>query len=187
MSSWYHADLAVPDTQPAKAMPVLHPSCRPPGALGQEIRALMQWDFLSYLPDDILVKVDRASMFYSLETRAPLLDGRIISLASQYSTGFLTQDGRGKYPLRSLLARRVPTRLFDRRKQGFAVPVDSWLRGPLHAWADRLLSAELLNSAGLFNVREIRHRWALHCERIWNNGSCLWPVLMFMAWFEQRA
>ena len=186
MSSWYDADQAVPGARLKKTMTDF---LAPVGREHREetaIRQMMHWDFGSYLPDDVLVKVDRASMFHSLEVRAPLLDRRVVEAAWRLPAGLLTADGRGKYPLRRLLARHVPVALFDRPKQGFGVPLVRWLRGPLSTWAENLLNEDRLAATGLFDPGVIRLRWRQHLDGVWDNSTTLWPVLMFMAWWERR-
>jgi len=181
-SSWYRNDEPVPGSRKYLSMEDL--GVASPATASDNLRTLMQWDFASYLPDDILVKVDRASMYHSLEVRAPLLDPRALAAAWALPASLLTADGRGKYPLRRLLSRHVPTALFERPKQGFAVPLVAWLRGPLKGWADECLSAERLNAAGIFDVPLIRLRWRQHAEAIWDNSGTLWPILCFMAWWR---
>ena len=146
---------------------------------------LMLRDTISYLPDDILVKVDRAAMATSLETRVPMLDPDVYRFAWSLPLDFKARSGRGKIVLRELLARYVPTHLFERPKQGFAVPLDSWLRGPLREWGETLLDRHVLQSQGLLDVDLVRSCWQQHQsgERNWQDR--LWDVLMFQAWMER--
>lgn len=141
-------------------------------------------DQLLYLPEDILVKVDRATMAVSLEARAPFLDHRVVELSWTLPPAVLYRDGRGKWPLRAMLARRLPVALFERPKQGFAVPVSAWLRGPLREWAEDLLAPSRLRTEGLLDEATVRELWSRHLARDdeWSGGYDLWAVLMLQAW-----
>lgn len=150
---------------------------------------MMLLDTLTYLPDDILVKVDRASMAVALEVRAPLLDHRVLEFAWRLPLGLKLQGGRGKLVLRTLLSRYVPEELFERPKAGFAVPISRWLRGPLREWAESLLDEQRLKREGHFNPTPIRRVWQslLTARSDWPyGGDLLWSVLMFQAWLEGR-
>ncbi|MEB3220469.1 MAG: asparagine synthase (glutamine-hydrolyzing) [Candidatus Sericytochromatia bacterium] len=145
-------------------------------------------DHATYLPDDILVKVDRATMAVSLESRAPYLDHRLFELAWRLPPHLRIQGREGKVVLRRLLARHLPPALFERPKMGFGVPIGAWLRGPLREWAEDLLAPDRLASDGLLDPAPIRARWAAHLAGRLNAEHELWNVLMFQAWHaHQRA
>ncbi|HOX57022.1 MAG TPA: asparagine synthase (glutamine-hydrolyzing) [Candidatus Paceibacterota bacterium] len=151
------------------------------------LRRMMCLDFVTYLPDDILAKVDRAAMAVSLETRIPLLDHRVIEFAWSLPNALKQRRGRGKYLLRRVLHQYVPADLVERPKQGFGVPIAAWLRGPLRSWADALLSAPRLREEGFFDEQTVSLKWREHRagQRDW--GLALWHVLMFQAWREHQA
>lgn len=140
-------------------------------------------DSVTYLPDDILTKVDRASMCVGLEARVPLLDHRVVELAWNMPRRMKLRGSQRKWALRQLLYKRVPRHLIDRPKMGFAVPFDQWLRGPLREWADNLLGEQRLERQGLFAVAPIRERWHAHLNGA-NWGYPLWNVLMAQAWID---
>jgi asparagine synthase (glutamine-hydrolysing) len=146
---------------------------------------IMACDATSYLPDDILCKVDRASMAVSLETRVPFLDHRVAAVAARIPIDMKIDGGGGKLILRSLLYRHVPKALFDRPKAGFAVPIGTWLRGPLRPWAEELLDERRLASEGWFDPRAIRRRWEDHLAGKSDSTAALWSVLMFQAWLDR--
>jgi asparagine synthase (glutamine-hydrolysing) len=148
---------------------------------------VMYWDAQTYLSDEILHKVDRASMAVSLETRAPFLDHRVAELAWRLPLDLKIRGGAGKWILRRLLDRYVPVSLVDRPKMPFDVPIDSWLRGPLRAWADDLLSECALRAHGLLNPVPIRRAWADHLAGRRNWRKRLWTVLMLQAWLAEHA
>jgi len=157
----------------------------PPAATGEDLRQLMQDDQLDYLPDDILVKVDRATMFSSLESRAPLLDHRLVELSWRLPLSSLHSGAAGKKVLKEVLYRHVPRALVDRPKQGFDVPVGAWLRGPLRSWAEELLLAPELDGLSFVDARLVRRRWRDHLEGRINIEYALWSVLMLLAWMRR--
>jgi asparagine synthase (glutamine-hydrolysing) len=144
----------------------------------------MYLDTISYLPDDILVKVDRAAMGVSLETRVPFLDPRIVEFAWRLPLAQKVDGQTGKVLLRRLLSRYLPQHLFDRPKMGFTVPVDLWLRGPLKDWAEELLDERRLRREGFLDVVAVRQTWQEHSSGVANWKDRLWNVLMFQAWLE---
>lgn len=149
------------------------------------IEQLGRVDLADYLPNDILVKVDRAAMAVSLETRVPLLDHRIVEFAMSLPLRFKRRDGRSKWLLRQLLYRHVPSALIERPKMGFGVPVEDWLRGPLREWASSLLDPARLRSEGHLDADMVASHWRQHLtgERNWQ--ARLWSVLMFEAWLGE--
>jgi asparagine synthase (glutamine-hydrolysing) len=148
--------------------------------------ARMQFlDMVTYLPDDILTKVDRATMAVGLEGRVPLLDHRVVAHSWSLPIGLKLRRSRGKWLLRRVLERYVPRALTERPKMGFAVPIDAWLRGPLREWAEALLSAHRLRADGLVRVEPVRQAWQQHLAGTCNWQYPLWTVLMLQAWRER--
>lgn len=174
------ADLVIGATQ----VPILLTSIDKQPRTDDFIHQMMALDMLTFLPDDILTKVDRAAMGVSLETRVPMLDHRVVEFAWQLPLSYKLHDGVGKWPLREVLYKHVPKALIERPKMGFGVPIDTWLRGPLRDWAENLISESRLKNEGYFNPRPIRQKWAEHLSGQRNWQTQLWNVLMFQAWLE---
>jgi asparagine synthase (glutamine-hydrolysing) len=179
MSTWREPGRVVHATEPRH--PILQE--RPP-RLDAFLDRMMCSDALTYLPDDILVKVDRAAMGVGLETRVPLLDPAIARFAWSLPSDMKVRGGKGKWILREVLATYLPRKLFERPKMGFGVPIDSWLRGPLRAWAESELSEARLRREGFFDAGSIRQKWREHLSGRRNWQHHLWPVLMFQSWRE---
>ncbi|MCD9047152.1 asparagine synthase (glutamine-hydrolyzing) [Luteimonas sp. MHLX1A] len=154
--------------------------------LHDPVARMMALDGLTYLPDDILVKVDRASMAVSLETRAPFLDRDVIEFAWSLPMHMKLRGGKGKWLLRQLVDRHVPRALMERPKMGFGIPLDQWLRGPLREWGEALLAEDRLKREGYLDPAPVRATWLRHQRGEGSFGYRLWSVLMFQAWLEQE-
>jgi asparagine synthase (glutamine-hydrolysing) len=146
---------------------------------------MMYYDLVGYLPGDVLTKVDRASMWASLEVRVPLLDHRLVDWAWTLPASLKLRAGVGKWLLREALYRHVPRELIERPKTGFGVPVGDWLKGELRPWAEELLTRGRLDREGFLKPEPIRQLWQSHVAGRRDNSSQLWTVLMFQAWLER--
>ena len=172
-------NLQVPTSMLTDPLPAL-------GAEDQQLR-MMYRDTMTYLPDDILCKVDRAAMATSLETRVPFLDHRVAELAWRLPLNMKIRGGQGKWALRQVLYKHVPKELIDRPKAGFAIPVGQWLRGPLRDWAEALLDEKRLEVEGYFYPKPIRDKWLQHLSGRYDHTPSLWAVLMFQSWLESSS
>jgi len=155
-------------------------------ALSNDVSKIMAMDMVSFLPDDILCKVDRASMFAGLESRSPFLDHNVVEFAWGLPLDYKIKNRVGKSILRDVLYKYVPRELIDRPKMGFDIPIGSWLRGPLRDWASNLLDEKRLEEDGYFNVKLVRKIWFEHQSGLNNMEDKLWPVLMFQAWLVEN-
>jgi asparagine synthase (glutamine-hydrolysing) len=149
------------------------------------LEAMMLADTVQYLPDDILVKVDRASMAVSLETRVPMLDHRLVEFAWSLPMSMKVRAGTGKWILKEVLKQYVPSGLIDRPKMGFDVPIDRWLRGPLRDWAEVMLDQSVLEEQGFFDAQMVRSLWDAHVSGKKSYHHELWPILIFQAWHKE--
>ena len=159
------------------------PTC---GTEEQQLK-MMYRDSMTYLPDDILCKVDRAAMATSLETRVPFLDHRVVELAWRLPLNMKIRNGQGKWALRQVLYKYVPKEIIDRPKAGFAIPLGEWLRGPLKNWAEALLDEKRLEVEGYFFPKPIRDKWLQHLTGRFDHTPSLWTVLMFQSWLESNS
>lgn len=185
VSQWAVPELAMSPSRRAEVRLSI-PALRYEGAQGMDdVLQQMIWDIQTYLAEDILTKVDRASMHYGLEARVPYLDHRLAEYAFRVPMSLKIRDGRGKWLLRQLLYRHVPRKLVDRPKMGFGVPVDRWLRGSLRDWAETLLSPAALSSHDWLDERTVLQTWQAHLSGAADRGGPLWTVLMFQSWWER--
>lgn len=183
ISHWhYPSDIVLDSEEPSTLLQTVWPELEHLG----EIERMMAMDLVTYLPDDNLVKVDRAAMGNSLESRVPMLDHRVVEFAWSLPLAYKLRNGVTKWPLRQVLYRYVPRELIERPKMGFGVPIDHWLRGPLRDWAESLLSESRLRQEGFLNPAPIRRKWAEHLSGKRNWQYQLWDVLMFQAWLEEN-
>jgi asparagine synthase (glutamine-hydrolysing) len=180
VSHWEPSEQLLSETQPSAVLSEETPS------VPSLTESMMALDAVSYLPDDVLVKVDRAAMAVSLETRVPLLDHRVFEFAWRLPLRYKVRGTVGKWLLRKVLHRYVPQNLIDRPKMGFGIPIDSWLRGPLRDWCEALLDEARLRREGYFNPAPIRRKWREHLSGKRNWQYHLWDVLMFQAWLESQ-
>jgi asparagine synthase (glutamine-hydrolysing) len=159
----------------------------PTSGVAQHEQRMMYRDSMTYLPDDILCKVDRAAMATSLETRVPFLDHRVAELAWRLPLNMKIRNGQGKWALRQVLYKYVPEHLIDRPKAGFSIPLGQWLRGPLKDWAEALIDEKRLELEGYFYIKPIRDKWAQHLSGRYDHTASLWAVLMFQSWLESSS
>ncbi len=184
ISHWKEPERLVPG---AAERPRLVDSAARPARFGDDVHPLMYDDMLAYLPDDILVKVDRTSMSVGLEARVPILDHRVVELAWSFPLSLKVRNGTTKWALKRVIERHLPAELFDRPKMGFGLPIDVWLRGPLKAWAAEMLSPARLRKDGLLEPEPILEKWREHESGRRNWHYFLWDVLVLQAWREAHA
>ena len=183
VDEWSGEDSPVSGSDDAQA---LCPFDLDPGAAAPDALRMMYCDALSYLPDDILCKVDRASMAVSLEVHVPYLDHRVAQLAARIPLRMKIRGGEGKLILKKLLYREAPKELFARPKSGFGIPVGEWIKGPLREWAEDLLDPGPMRAEGWFDPEPIGRRWEDHLAGRRDSTQALWAVLMFQAWLREQ-
>jgi len=182
-SHWSHPEEIVIDSN--EPLTVINDFNRKPN-LSNDIEQMMALDTITYLPDDILTKVDRAAMYNSLETRVPFLNHKVVEFAWSLPLGYKLKGGVGKWCLKQVLFKHVPKSLIERPKMGFGVPIDTWLRGPLKEWANELLAEDRLINEGFFKPEKIRTMWDEHQTGKRNWQYQLWDILMFQSWYEKN-
>jgi asparagine synthase (glutamine-hydrolysing) len=182
VSNWDPQDIIIGVNEPETILAINNPEFDNL----DNIQKMMAKDTLTYLPDDIQVKVDRATMGVSLEGRAPFLDHKLIEFSWSLPLHLKIRNGTGKWLLREVLYRHVPKSLIERPKMGFGIPIDSWLRGPLRDWAEDLLDENRLSKEGYFNPRPIRKRWEEHLSGKFNWQNELWGILIFQSWLAEQ-
>jgi asparagine synthase (glutamine-hydrolysing) len=183
ISTWETPSNLVKNTTRLKTI-LRHPySCQDIKGFTQRMMFL---DTMNYLPDDILVKVDRASMAVGLEARVPFLNHSLVEFAWRIPLSMKIRNGQGKWLLRQVLYRYLPKKLIERPKMGFGVPIGTWLRGPLRNWAEDLLDENKLKKDGFFDPNLIREKWKEHLAGKKNWHHHLWAVLMFQGWLENQ-
>ncbi|HAU29567.1 MAG TPA: asparagine synthase (glutamine-hydrolyzing) [Rhodospirillaceae bacterium] len=185
ISQWHDINTLIPGA-PEPLLPPWNNIDAMQGSIPDVVERMQYLDTITYMPDDILVKADRASMSCSLELRVPLIDHRVVEMAWRMPPELKMRGGVSKWPLREVLYRHVPKELIERPKMGFGVPIDHWLRGSLRDWAENLLSEKRLREEGIFNPAPIRARWQQHLEGSSNWQYPLWTILMFEAWHEAQ-
>ena len=151
-----------------------------------DLSLMMTLDLLTYLPDDILTKVDRAAMGVSLETRVPFLDHEVVEFALRLPLKYKLRDNQTKWLARKVLYKYVPKDLIERPKSGFAIPIGIWLKSSLKEWAEDLLDEKTMINQGLLNADRIRKRWSQHLSGTHNWEHFLWNVLMFQSWLKEN-
>lgn len=184
VSEWTESVVRNAAVLPKDAFARIHANM-PSGLADQQLRMLYK-DTLSYLPDDILCKVDRAAMAVSLETRVPFLDQRVAEAAWRLPLSMKIRGTQGKWALRRILYQYVPSELIERPKAGFGIPLGDWLRGPLREWAEDLLQENRLKKEGYFNPEPIRRKWLEHLSANFDHSASIWCVLMFQSWLEEQ-
>jgi asparagine synthase (glutamine-hydrolysing) len=181
VSSWTDPTQMIPQVNEPEIGPWHHPEVE---TFTDRVAQMQFMDTISYLPDDILTKVDRASMAVSLEARVPLLDHRVVEFAWSLPMSMKIRKGKGKWILRQVLDRYVPNHLIERPKMGFGLPIGDWLRGPLREWAENLLAESRLRNEGLLSSSPIRTQWQEHLSGHRDWKISLWSILMLQAWRE---
>jgi asparagine synthase (glutamine-hydrolysing) len=191
LSELYDQVTAVPKGPPEQILCALHPLLTDREREQQDgwddLQFMSYLDVTKYLPDDILVKVDRASMSVALEVRTPLLDHRVVEFAAQLSPHVKMRHGMTKWPLRAILGHYLPINMFDRPKQGFAIPLGEWLRGPLREWGQNILDACSIQRYGLLDSEKVKRLFDEHTSGQCDRGSILWAAIVFQAWMDDAA